>query len=82
MGEIGDKRITLTGFMSDLCDFNRVRYAHEGSGWNPPPLMIRAVRAHCHNRTRAPQQMTGRGAEMRRTPAGPPPHANFSIWHG
>jgi hypothetical protein len=21
------------------------------SRWNPPPLMIRAVRAHCHKRT-------------------------------
>ena len=26
------------------------------SGWNPPPLMMRAFRAHCHNQTHAPQQ--------------------------
>jgi len=27
------------------------------SGWNPPPLMIRAIRAHCHFRTLALQQV-------------------------
>jgi hypothetical protein len=26
------------------------------SGWNLPPLMIRAFGAHCHNRTYASQQ--------------------------
>jgi hypothetical protein len=26
------------------------------SGWIPPPLMIRAFGAHCHNLTHAPQQ--------------------------
>jgi hypothetical protein len=26
------------------------------SGWIPPPLMIRAFGAHCHNRTNAVQQ--------------------------
>jgi hypothetical protein len=26
------------------------------SGWNPPPLMVRAFGAHCHKRTRALQQ--------------------------
>jgi hypothetical protein len=35
MGEIGDKWITLPGFMSDLCDFNRVRYTLEGINGSP-----------------------------------------------
>ena len=31
------------------------------SGWNLPPLMIRAFGAHCHNRTRALQQRCPHG---------------------
>src|SRR5262249_16179316 len=34
------------------------------SGWNPPPLMIRAFRAHCHFRTHAPQQTAGTVASL------------------
>src|SRR5262245_20347093 len=36
MGEIGNKWIMLPGFVSDLCDFYRVRYALEGI--NGPPV--------------------------------------------
>src|SRR4249920_1947457 len=43
------------------------------SGWIPPPLMIRAFGAHCHNRTRAPHKtaslfdyLVGDGKERRR----------------
>ena len=35
MGEIGDERIMLPGFMSGLCDFNRVRHALEGINGSP-----------------------------------------------
>src|SRR5262245_9376185 len=35
MGELGDERIMLPGFMSDLCEFNRVRYSLEGINSSP-----------------------------------------------
>jgi hypothetical protein len=58
------------------------------SGWIPPPLMIRAFGAHCHERTRAAQQtkalfdrLVGVGEQRRSTLSfsGVPPYRTVKI---
>jgi hypothetical protein len=49
------------------------------SGWNLPPLVIRAFGAHCQERTFAFPLLDSKSHPGRPTPVGNPPHAHIVV---